>query len=364
MTDQKSSTAVMVVDPSAIEYPLDDFPEDRFNRLIPTETIQIPTDLLVPVVQVVRLSEADIYHSNDMKQGQSAPNRAGLRKLATAAGISTIDERRVDDGSKPGVCGVQVTAEMLLPTGARIRGTGSRWIDLDRMSWSSDAQKGKFRGFLYEHTASRAENRAIRSLLSLRGSYPDAELRKPFAVVSFVPNMNHPEIRARILDTLAPAIAAGFGPAAKQLAPGAIQQVPEAAEDDVVEGSFTDRSSPSDAAVSDGPVASEPDWFSSLQTTPPATAGPSKLVEVLRDKAEHSGLAGPITDAQKPQVMAALGNDVELLRAGLRAVWDVQADEAGRLPVTAAQAQAILNAARDDSFLDMWREAFGQAAAA
>lgn len=356
MAEPKSSTSVMVVDPSAIEYPLDDFPEDRFNRLIPTETIQIPTDLLVPVVQVVRLSESDVYESKDMPAGHKAPKAVGLSKLATAASINFIAETRLDDGSNPDVCGVQVVAEMLLPTGARIRGTGTRWIDMSKMSWKDGltaAQAGKFRGFLYEHTATRARNRAIRSLLSISGSYPAEQLRKPFAVVSFVPNMNHPEIRSRILDTLAPAIAAGFGPEAKQLAPGTVQQVPEAPDEDVVEGQSR-------------PAADEPDWFAA--STPAAAATP-RIVEVLRQKASQSGLEGDITDAQKPQVQAVFRGDggdaipFPIVLAGLRQVWSIEPTDDGKLPLTAAQAQAIINCSVDDDFRRLWVEAFGQAAA-
>src|SRR3972149_11691478 len=205
-----TSTALTVVEPS-IEFNLDAFPTDRFNRLIPTQTIKMASDLLVPVIQIVQLDlQHDAYESPDVPKGSRATNRTGLRKLATAAGISFIDERRTDDGSNPDVCEVTTAAEMLLPTGQRIRATGMKRIDLGAQRWASDNQRAKFRSFFQEHVASRAQHRAIRALLSLRASYPIAELARPFAVVSYAPNMNHPEIRARILDNLAPAIAAGL----------------------------------------------------------------------------------------------------------------------------------------------------------
>src|SRR3954466_4326892 len=101
---QTLETAVIVAEPTTMAtYNLDDFPEANFNRLIPTETIRIPTDLLVPVVQVVRLSldeaDKDVYSSRDIPNGQKAPTARGLNKLATAAGVSFYDERRTDDGS-------------------------------------------------------------------------------------------------------------------------------------------------------------------------------------------------------------------------------------------------------------------------
>jgi len=214
--------AVTVIEQSTtdamVEWTLDDFPVEQFNRLVPTQTLSIPTDLLRPVVQIVQLNPdpkgGDVYTSKDMPAGQGAPTKVGLRKFATAAGISIIDERRTDDGRDPDVIEVTCTAEMLLPTGQRLRAVGTKRIDLDAQVWASPEHRAKYRSFFLEHVASRAENRAIRALLSLKGSYPLEVYRKPFAVVSFAPNMSHPEVRARILDSLAPALSAGYGPAA------------------------------------------------------------------------------------------------------------------------------------------------------
>ncbi len=85
--------------------------------------------------------------------------------------IVILDERRVDDGTNP---------EMLLPTGQRMRfepvaRIRRRRDDVHRRPQRPDlevapAQRGKFKSFFQEHVASRAQNRAIRALLSLRGS--------------------------------------------------------------------------------------------------------------------------------------------------------------------------------------------------
>jgi hypothetical protein len=100
-------TGVTVIEQSTtdamVEWNLDDFPRSEFNRLVPTQTLQLPTDLLRPVVQVVQLNPdpkggGDVYTSRDMPEGHAAPTKVALRKFATAAGISFIDERRVDDG--------------------------------------------------------------------------------------------------------------------------------------------------------------------------------------------------------------------------------------------------------------------------
>ena len=353
-TAPPATSALVPVGETGVTYNLDAFPEDRYNRLIPTQTIAMPSDLMVPVVQIVQLdarpNAGDVYHSNDMPAGHNAPTARALSKLVTGAGVSFIDERRVDDGKDPLVCGVTVIAEMTLPTGQRIRATGTRWVDMTRMSWNdglTGAQAGKFKGYLYEHTATRARNRAIRGILSLRGSYPAAELARPFAVVSYAPNMNHPEVRARILEAMAPSVAQLYGPApAAQLVAGQVGEAPEAPEDDAapLEGQSRE--------------VAEPSWFDA----PPATAAPAaaapqppRLAVVLREKAAASGLVGPATAPQLQQlagIFVAGGISKPETDAGLRIVFGVTSRE----DFTAAQAQALIGAAVDAEFADLWHE--------
>lgn len=357
MTETSKSGELIVAPDAGVTYNLDAFPEDKYNRLIPTQTIRMPTDLMVPVVQIVALNATDevagdTYKSNDVPAGRRALSRVGLRKLSTAAGVNVIGEERLDDGSKPGTCGVRITAEMTLPTGQRLRSTSSRWIDVERMAWSSPAQKGKFLAFLYEHCASRAENRAIRALLSLRSSYAIADLAKPFAVVSFAPNMNHPEVRERILDAMAPTVAQLYGPT-PALAAGPVVNVPEAPEDDAPA-----------AASGAGDPDPAPDWFG-VAATPAASAQPAEnvLVTILREKAASSGLVGPATASQKArlqEIFRPLG--LQLTAAGLARVFALAALGA----ITSAQANALIEVSADATFADLWREmvAEGREAAA
>lgn len=345
-TAPPATTALVALGETGVTYNLDAFPEDRYNRLVPTQTIAMPSDLMVPVIQVVKLDptpdNGDVYHSGDMKPGHNAPTARALSKFATAAGVSFLDERRVDDGKDPNVCGVTVIAEMTLPTGQRQRATGSKWVDMGRMVWSSPAHRGKFAGFLYEHTATRARNRALRALLSLRGSYPAAELARPFAVVSFAPNMNHPEVRVRILEAMAPSVAQLYGPAAApQLAAGQVVEAVEAPEDD------------DDPIVVEAQEVNEPSWF---DAPPAASAGPTaaeQLAAVLRQAAAQSGIVGGITEAQKASlqgIFRPLG--LESTAAGLRIVFGL----AALGDITGAQAQALINASIAGNFGDLWRE--------
>jgi len=226
-------TAVTVIDQEVesgvVEWSLDGFPEDRYNRLVPVETLQIPTDLLRPVVQVVRLNPdpkngGDVYTSKDTPAGHAAPTKVALRKFATAAGISFVDERRTDDGRDPDVIEVTCVAEMLLPTGQRLRAVGTKRIDLNAQKWESENHRLKYRSYFQEHVASRAENRAIRALLSLRGSYPLEVYQRPFALDFAAVSSNitsHPErgLGAWTDDEIKRAITTGVSRDGRELLP-------------------------------------------------------------------------------------------------------------------------------------------------
>jgi hypothetical protein len=345
-TTPSATSALVPVGEQGVEFNLDAFPTAQYNRLIPTQTIRMPSDLFVPVVQIVQLSvdeaDKDVYSSRDIPNGQKAPTARGLNKLATAGGVSFYDERRTDDGTNPDLIGVAVMASMLLPTGQRITAPGSRQIDLNAQAWASPAQRAKYKSFFYEHVATRARNRAIRSLLSLKSSYTVAELARPFAVVSYAPNMNHPEVRARIIEAMAPSVAQLYGPAAApQLAAGQADiEAPEAPEDDgVIEGQAQDA----------GP---EPTWFDGAAEAAP-TPRANRLPAVLREKAASSGMVGPATLPQKERLQAIfkpLG--LKATADGLRIVFGL----ASLGDITGAHAQAVIEASVDAEFADLWRE--------
>lgn len=347
-TQQNTETAVEAWEPKEVVN-LDNWPTDRFNRLLPTQTVMQQSPYFKPVVTVVQLTGRDVYESRDLPSGHAAPNRVGLRKLATAAAVTFVDEQRLDDGSNPDICGVRTVAEMVLPSGQRIQAPGTRWIDLRRMSWSSDAQKGRYRSFLYEHCASRAQNRAIRALLSLQQSYPKAELQRPFAVATFVPDMDHPEVRERMLDLVAPkAIAAAYGPEVKQVGPGVIEA--DEAPDDEPPPAGWDGEGPSataQQATAEGRVdadsgevkdGGEPDWFGAGDQE---SQGPS-LVDRLKAAAKaHKTFAGESTQEQRAALRELTrGLSLDQVLAVLRSGLGFKADELKA--ITSGQAAAIL----------------------
>lgn len=343
----------------AAEYNLDGFPTAQYTRLIPTQTI-MTTDLLAPVVQVVKLDiERDCYSSPDVPNGSKAIGRVGLRKLVTAAGISILDNRRTDDARDPDVCEMTATGEMILPTGQRIRAIGVKRIDLKAQKWASDNQRAKFRSFFQEHVASRAENRCVRALLSLQASYPVAELAKPFAVVSFAPNTANPEVRAAMIAAMAPSIAALYGPdQAKAIGPGQVTEVEQAPDDDVVEGQATE------------PI---PDWMAGAQAAAPAAPPRHRLLAMLVDNAASSQLEGTATEDQlqalretlAPFNLAAIAPVLRYAYGTVLSAPDKDHPR-GSLSFTAAQAEAILAVEKSlatPEFRALWIE-LGQVAAA
>jgi hypothetical protein len=350
-------TAVAVIEPKdLVTYNLDQFPEDRYNRVIPTQTIRMPSDLLVPVIQVVQLDpadrdgkSADHYKSSDVPGGHRALTARGINKLVTAGAVSFYDERRMDDGADPDVMGVSVMASMILPTGQRITAPGSQLINIKTWfgSQTSDAEKAKFRKQFYAHTSTRARSRAARALLSLRASYPDRDIAKPFAVVSFAPNMDHPAVQERYLDTIAPRTAQLYGPEpAAQLGAGApVTEVPEIDEDD--------RPTNGSAAA-----ATDDDLPPFLRGE--AADAPPSLHSRIRDTAAAGGMHGGAKPPQiesLQQIFAPLGG--RATTAGLKALWpdlDINA-------LSANQAQAVIGISRSyetpQAFQAAWRAMAG-----
>lgn len=369
-----NDSAVTIIDPlTSIQVNLDQWPAEQFNRLIPTQTIRMPSDLFVPVVQVVQLEPADRegkspdhYSSRDVPANHRAPTARGINKLVTAAGVSFFDERRLDDGTDPDVMGVSVMAAMLLPTGQRVTAPGSQMINLKTWfgSSTSDNEKAKFRKQFYAHVSTRARNRAARAILSLRASYPDREIVKPFAVVSYAPNLNHPAVQARFIDAMVPAIDAGYGPSraeAPQLGSGpATTVLPEAPEDDGA----------GDTGSGDQAEAAIPTWAGAKTTAPtaapPAAAeGTRTLFELIGESAAESSLRGGVTPQQEKaleKLMAGLDWDAEIV-PGLTAAFS----EAAVRGLSSGQAAGIITVANSlqsqAEFVDAWKSALGQVAA-
>lgn len=341
-------TAVTVIEqiPDAVvEWNLDNWPVERFNRLVPTQTLGMATDLIRPIVQVVQLDiETDTYASRDLKEGHRAPNARGLSLLADALGADFVDEVRLDDGSDPNRAYVRVYAEMVDPTGRKRRAPGSRDFRLDSQPMT-DAQRNRAKGYVHEHAATRARHRALRALASIPQSYPIADLHKPFAVVRYVLNMQHPEVRSRVLDAMIPTAAALFGAEpAKQLAAGDTVTMAEVPDDPPINvmPAEAPRQLPGEKLAAATVSSDDPPWVTGAAdgSAGNAQADAVDIVEAIREAAAVSKLKGQLTDPQKAQIGPLLAPLNGTGAFGL-VVREAFGPEAVREP-TAAQAQAII----------------------
>jgi hypothetical protein len=341
-------------EPKTLEV-LQDYPEAKFNLLIPTVSLRQVNPFLVPDIEVVQLKESDIYHSNDMKDGEYAPTANGLGKLADVAGITMVGSERLDNGKDPDVVLWKVTVEMDAPSGRRLRRSGSKEINLHQISagWSA-ARLSKAREHLIANAETKAFNRAIRALLSLHGAYRKAELLKPFAVLRHVPDMSNPRVQDMYLQQQAASTTALFGPAPERAQLTSSDDVDVSDVEAPEEDAAPERPANVDA---DGVVADEePDWGASATEATATDEPPEPRILVnLRERAEASEAKGAPTKAQRDQLKSAttgIGNEAVMRVLG--ALWKLQAPG----EITRAQADAILDEAEQrTTFVADWRAA-------
>ncbi len=383
MTNNETAVTVIEQTPTAVvEWNLDNWPTDQFNRLVPTQTIGIANEFIRPVVAVVQLDlETDTYTSRDLKEGHRAPNAKGLAKLADAAGVSFIDEVRLDDGSDPMRAHVRVVARMVDPTGMPRSATGARDYVLASQAMT-DAQRQRAKGFVYEHASTRARHRALRLLLSLAQSYPVKDLAKPFAVVRFLPNTQHPEVREIYKGALAASVTAMFGPQQAPAQLGAGVMLTDEHLDDAVEqprplapshapralapgrASEVDTDSgagdPGPQRGSEAGGDDEPDWITGSAQAAAAEPDLRAIVAArMRDEGQPKGAATAPQKELLARVFADVGEDAARVAGrGIRALFGPDAVRT----MTAAQARAI-GMADDElghkAFLAQWAELAG-----
>jgi len=332
---------------------LGSFPESKYNLLVPTVAIRQINPYLVPDIEVVQLSTdaegGDIYHDSQMKDNHFAPTARALARLASVAGITQLDSRRMDDGKDPEIVEWRVEIEMTLPSGRVVRGFGSKRIDLNQLAKGWTPQRlAKAREHLVANAETKAFNRAIRSVLSLHGSFPKSQLAKPFAILRWVPNMAHPDVQKAYLGQLAPASARLFGPTngdVERQEPLLIEQAPD------------DDAAPEGVDTETGERVEEPDWASTQTVTPG-----EQFVHKLREWTESSPAKGTATQKQRDALKELLrGLGQANVMTVLGAVWDLKAPG----DISSAQADAILSmAAEDEHFATSWATAAGELAVA
>ncbi len=234
---------------------INDYPQDKFNLLIPVQSIQEVNPIYRLVVNQVRIStdlnDRDIYEEKNAET-QNGPKmyaltHKALLKLFTAANGQIVESTRVRSkicencieivkatGKAP-ACGncaarsnvaVRVTIKLPELSGGWRLVQATREMDFSNMTHLKEGQLRQTKAFAYEHAESKALSRCIRKGLSIKSAYTIEELQKPFIVVYPVLDSRDADVKKALI---AGAIASSnllYG-SGLQLSTGAAQALPE-----------------------------------------------------------------------------------------------------------------------------------------
>lgn len=206
------------------------FPAERYNLLVPMQTVAEIADIHKPVMNAVQistnLSDGEIYEQEKAKPAwkdrpaqpaKYALTKKGLNKLMRAAGIKILGTRPIVPSTcqkcaavnrgigRPVNCGacqnkdVKFEARISVPqlTGENIEIVAHKEIIVsDVTDGMSDAQRKEFLKFRSEMCETKAINRALRAAMHIKGTYTLDELKKPFVVAYLVPNLDNEAVKA------------------------------------------------------------------------------------------------------------------------------------------------------------------------
>jgi len=195
------------------------YPEEKYNLLVPIKTVAEIAEIHKPVMNVVYIStnekDGEIY-LQDKRNGGYALTKKALTKLMKAAGIKIIDSRPLlptkcekcaavnRSVGRPVPCGTcpnkdvkhQVVIRMPQLTGEDTEVIGTKEILYDDVTdGMSQLQKAEFSKFRSEMCETKALLRALRIAMQIKATYTKAELAKPFVVAYLVPNLDNPTVR-------------------------------------------------------------------------------------------------------------------------------------------------------------------------
>jgi hypothetical protein len=227
-----------------------DYPQDKFNLLIPVRTMQELSPLHKVVINEVQISPDPKQKDTYSQSGGLALTKNGLMKLMAAANIQIIDSRavppqrcnkcieiaeRTRQAPKCFECPYiddiahQVTIAVPEPSGTyrTVRATKEIRME-DAKATMKDSEFKQFAKFKTEHCESKALNRALREGLMIKSTYTAQELQKPFAVALVMPNMSDPDLKAAMIERYANNASALYGsPGPAQLSAGQATALPE-----------------------------------------------------------------------------------------------------------------------------------------
>ena len=198
------------------------YPANRFNLLVPMQTVAEIAEIHKPVMNAVQIStnEADkeIYLQDKNKRNADgwALTKKGLNKLMRAAGIKILGTRPIIPATcqkcaevnksigRPvncGACGnkdVKFEARISVPqlTGENIEIVAHKEIIVvDATAGMTDNQRREFLKFRSEMCETKAINRALRAAMHIKNTYSLQELQKPFVVAYLVPNLDNEAVK-------------------------------------------------------------------------------------------------------------------------------------------------------------------------
>lgn len=210
------------------------YPAERFNLLVPMQTVAEIADIHKPVMNAVQIStnldDGEIYVQEKAKSAWTDRNgnphpatpakyaltKKGLNKLMRAAGIKILGTRPIIPSTcqkcaevnrsigRPvncGACGnkdVKFEARISVPqlTGENIEIVAHKEIIVvDATAGMSDNQRKEFLKFRSEMCETKAINRALRAAMHIKNTYSLQELQKPFVVAYLVPNLDNEAVK-------------------------------------------------------------------------------------------------------------------------------------------------------------------------
>lgn len=215
---------------------MNDYPETKFNSLIPIKTLQEISPLHKVVINQVQVNpdpnKKDVYKE---KNGELALTKKALAKLMTAANIQMIESKPV----MPQKCvrctqmaektkiapkcyecpfqddvAYQVTLAVPEPSGTWRKVVATKEIRMaDASSNMKEAQYKAFFPFRTEQCETKALNRALRSALMINSTYKTQDLQKAFVVAYIVPNMADEDMKKVMVQKYAESASTLFGAA-------------------------------------------------------------------------------------------------------------------------------------------------------
>lgn len=206
------------------------YPTERYNLLVPMQTVAEIADIHRPVMNAVQIStnlaDKEIYEQEKAKSAWKdrpatpagyALTKKGLNKLMRAAGIKILGTRPIIPSTcqkcaevnrsigRPVNCGscgnkdVKFEARISVPqlTGENIEIVAHKEIIVqDVTDGMTEPQRKEFLKFRSEMCETKAINRALRAAMHIKGTYTLQELQKPFVVAYLVPNLDNETVKA------------------------------------------------------------------------------------------------------------------------------------------------------------------------